>query len=105
MSQRRLCTTLLAGLAGLLLTHAADSTIALPKSQVVSVDRPNLTFTVSRQGTNAVIFIVPDTRFFQGAKPATSTNLLIGQTVSGTLRERAGRVEALRINLPAPARP
>jgi hypothetical protein len=72
----------------------------LPKSEILSIDRTNLTFTVKAGKTNEtrMLQITSQTRFLKEGKYAISEELAVGDTVYGKVHKRAdGMYEAVRI--------
>jgi hypothetical protein len=77
-------------------------TLSLAKSPIAMIDYTNLTFTVTEKGTNLVLFITPETRFFKEGKYATSRDFKVGDEIHGTLKlGEADRHEAVRLYLGA----
>lgn len=82
---------------GLASVDAAD-TIQLPPSKITELNVTNMTFTVDLKGTNQIVQITSQTRFFRDGKYATTRDLMEGQTVRGVLKATAdGRRQAVRI--------
>lgn len=79
-------------------SRAAEKMIPLPPARVVVLDFVNMTFTVDLQGTNLMIHITSQTRFFKDGRYAISKDLTEGELVRGVLKPASdGRREAVRL--------
>jgi len=75
-------------------------TVPLPRCHVEAVDLTNLTFTVALHGTNLIVRITAQTRFFLYGTPALMKDLEVADHVKGTVRNAsAGPAEAVRIHI------
>lgn len=81
---------------------ASHSPSTLAKSEIVAFDKDELTLTVAgaKGQKDQVIQITSQTRLFLGKKNATTSELKVGQKVSGSLHKgAAGKLEAVRLQL------
>ena len=81
---------------------ASHSSSTLAKSEIVAFDKDELTLTVAgaKGPKEQVIQITSQTRLFLGKKNATTSELKVGQKVSGSLHKgAAGKLEAVRLQL------
>ena len=79
---------------------AADKLIDLPPAKITQLDFTNMTFTVELKGTNLLIYVTSETRFFKDGRYAISKDLKEGELVRGKLKKAVDdhdRSEAVRI--------
>ncbi|MBI1177024.1 hypothetical protein GC207_06245 [bacterium] len=59
--------------------------VNLPRRVISAVDMTNMTFTVTSKGTNLVLFITSETRFFKDGKYAITQDFKVGDEIRGTM--------------------
>lgn len=96
-----LCAVVL-GCGDAVAATASQGAVTLAKAEILAIDKDNLTLTVAGKTgpKEQVIQITSQTRLFLGKKNATTSELKVGQKVSGALHKGAtGKLEAVRLQL------
>ena len=96
-----LCAVVL-GCGDAVAAAASQSAATLAKAEILAIDKDNLTLTVAgkTEPKDQVIQITSQTRLFLGKKNATTSELKVGQKVSGSLHKgKTGKLEAVRLQL------
>ena len=84
-----------------------DKTVRLAQSRVEAIDREHMTLTVkpASKGENLVLRITSATRFWKGKNYGTSRDLVVGDSVTGSIRKKSdGKNEALKISVQSTAK-
>lgn len=98
LSRRLAGAAVLALALGLPLSASAQKAakarpVNLPSARIVMIDFTNMTFTVEVKGTNLVVFVTSESRFFKDGKYATSRDFNPGDEVRGSIRLTPGNGE------------